>query len=429
MKIYSKILSLALALVLAAGSAQFVFGFVPEVKAAESTAFSLSVEEEKGNTVTVEFSLVSGELNSLDMKFETSANIRACTKLVTSSIVKEVASDFEKTGNALIAYGNEVTKKLSMSSTASYDKKGAMIEATFLKTSEAPVNSNDIKATIITCSKADESHDAIVINTTVSSNLPAIAGSCGRKLYYVFDSASNELKIYGSGKMNDYAVARNTPWYSVADKIEKVTIDNGAESVGKNSMSGLTKITDISLPSTISSVGSYAFNGCTSLKSINFDNVSSIGAYAFKGCSSLNSIKFSDKISVLETGTFEGCKSIDKVEMLNNFKTINKDAFKDCSSELVISCYFGKTAYKYAVDNSIKYALLDKYIIGDVNGDNAISSQDALFILRCAVGELTPSDLQKFVGDINNDGVINSVDALIALEITVGKKDALSYQR
>jgi len=38
------------------------------------------------------------------------------------------------------------------------------------------------------------------------------------------------------------------------------------------------------------SIGSYAFNGCTSLTSVDFPACTSIGSYAFLNCSSLTSL-------------------------------------------------------------------------------------------------------------------------------------------
>jgi len=52
-----------------------------------------------------------------------------------------------------------------------------------------------------------------------------------------------------------------------------------------------TKITDLIIPNSVTSIRGYAFYGCSGLASVTIGNsVTSIGGYAFYSCSGLNSI-------------------------------------------------------------------------------------------------------------------------------------------
>ena len=54
--------------------------------------------------------------------------------------------------------------------------------------------------------------------------------------------------------------------------------------------SALAVLAAANIPSSVASIGSYAFNGCTSLASVSFaagSALGSIGNYAFAGCTSL----------------------------------------------------------------------------------------------------------------------------------------------
>lgn len=64
-----------------------------------------------------------------------------------------------------------------------------------------------------------------------------------------------------------------------------------------------------------------------------------------------------------------------------------------------------------------------KGIMGDVNGDGAVDSSDALTILRASLGlENIPESLSPFA-DVNGDGAVDSADALAVLRYTTGQDD------
>lgn len=57
---------------------------------------------------------------------------------------------------------------------------------------------------------------------------------------------------------------------------------------------------------------------------------------------------------------------------------------------------------------------------GDLNGDGAVRSNDALIALRISAGLLEPTPQHLLAGDMNNDGNIRSNDALLILRKSVG---------
>ena len=58
--------------------------------------------------------------------------------------------------------------------------------------------------------------------------------------------------------------------------------------------------------------------------------VSAIGSYAFQGCSSLEAIEIPDIVSVLNDYAFQGCSSLQEVKLGSQLKTINQYAFGGC---------------------------------------------------------------------------------------------------
>ena len=73
--------------------------------------------------------------------------------------------------------------------------------------------------------------------------------------------------------------------------ITSCTIGSGATSIGNSAFSNCSGLTSIDIPDSVTSIDSNAFNSCSSLTSIDIPNsVTSIGGWAFYGCNSLTSI-------------------------------------------------------------------------------------------------------------------------------------------
>ncbi len=60
-------------------------------------------------------------------------------------------------------------------------------------------------------------------------------------------------------------------------------------------------------------------------------------------------------------------------------------------------------------------------LVGDVNSDGTVTSNDALQVLLYTVGK--PATLNEKYADVNGDGEITSMDALIILKIAIGTYD------
>ena len=88
-----------------------------------------------------------------------------------------------------------------------------------------------------------------------------------------------------------------------------------------------------SFSSHLTSIGSYAFNGCTGLRSMIIpEGVISIGDAAFARCSNLLNISLPESVSTLSQNSFSGCTSLSSIVFPESLVTIGKNAFYNCTS-------------------------------------------------------------------------------------------------
>ena len=97
--------------------------------------------------------------------------------------------------------------------------------------------------------------------------------------------------------------------------IVQVTVGNEVRTLPRGFIMD-SKVTSITLPSALKSIGAYTFYGCTGLTSVNIPNsVDSIGAYTFYGCTGLTSVNIPNSVTFIGYGAFYGCSSLTRVNI------------------------------------------------------------------------------------------------------------------
>ncbi|MBR2130963.1 MAG: leucine-rich repeat protein [Oscillospiraceae bacterium] len=200
---------------------------------------------------------------------------------------------------------------------------------------------------------------------TPAPNLPG--GYCGDHAEWSFDESTGTLTISGEGAIASYDSASDRPWNKYSSKITTVVVEDGitvvrsfsglenletvvlsdsVELIHNRAFSFCTSLKSITLPNSVTALGS-SFDHCTALTSITIpDSVTEIADECFAGCTALTTIQLPENLTVIEAYTFDACKNLTSITIPKGIRTIEKGAFRDCES--LTDVYYGGSEADWA---------------------------------------------------------------------------------
>ena len=153
------------------------------------------------------------------------------------------------------------------------------------------------------------------------------SGTCGENLTWKFDE-DGTLTINGTGAMEDYTTALDTPWKSL--NVKKVIIEEGVQYVGAWSFTYINTIESIELPNSLTSMGMAAFCG-TGIESIELpDRIKELNG-TFSNCEKLKQIKWPSELKTIGQHAFNNCISLTSIKIPNSVTSIKAYAFSKCN--------------------------------------------------------------------------------------------------
>lgn len=201
-----------------------------------------------------------------------------------------------------------------------------------------------------------------MISLNITAHDIAIKNNNGVTIYYNFNNNNTELAVTFRGL--DY---ENSEGYSgvvaipnrvtYKNKILKVTsvgrfafygctnltsvtIPHGVTYIYESAFSRCPRLISLTIPNTVTEIGNYAFSHCSSLTSVAIPNgVTKIEMCAFNSCTSLTSVTIPNGVTEIEMFTFGGCKNLTSVTIGSGVKEIATFAFSDCPKLTDVFCY------------------------------------------------------------------------------------------
>jgi hypothetical protein len=224
------------------------------------------------------------------------------------------------------------------------------------------------------------------------------------------------------------------------------------------------------MPDCITELGSGAFKGCKSLKSVKIPNgVTTISHWVFEDCEELTSIVIPGNVTYICSDAFKDCTKLISITIPESVTSIGFGAFSGCSNYTIYG-YVGTTAQQYAVDNDIPFVLLErpefvfssltvsnnlvsgiaagntvgqvfakcsnepeKLKVFNANGAQVTNTSARMgtgFVIKLydASGTLADEVTAVVKGDLNGDGKVEATDARLALRAATSLENLTSAQ-
>lgn len=174
------------------------------------------------------------------------------------------------------------------------------------------------------------------------------------------------------------------------------------------------------IPSSVTRICSYAFDGCSALTSVTIPNsVTIFGQAAFRKCSDLTSVTIPESVTSIGKFAFQDCSSLTSVKVgMESPLTINSETFTNRANATLYVPKGSKAAYLTA-NYWKEFKAIKEFPDSDVNQDGEIDMVDVVDIARFVVG-IPAETFEEFLADLNSDDDVNVADAVVLINEIVG---------
>lgn len=175
------------------------------------------------------------------------------------------------------------------------------------------------------------------VSLLIGLSLPAFAAQSSTGFSYEVITGSTDIRITGySGNSSEIVVPDVIDGRTVVEigarafyensKITGVSIASSVRTVRAEAFKGSPSLRTVTIPASVTTIGDSAFANCVSLSNISISSASTaIGYYAFEGCTSLKSVVIPS--AKIKDDAFKNCTMLESITLLDSVKSVGRGAF------------------------------------------------------------------------------------------------------
>ena len=274
------------------------------------------------------------------------------------------------------------------------------------------------RATNVSYESGDLPENLVIPSTLKGCPVTSLYNGYRKNIFVKSDSASNNT-IKKITIPDTVTSVGSYAFYNCTGLID-VVIGNNVKSIGNNSFESCSSLINVKIPDSVTSIGSEAFKYCRGLTTVTIgNNVATIGPFAFYNCNTLSSAKIPDSVTTIGNSAFYNCTSLSNVTIPNSVTNIGESAFYNCSelTEVIIGTSVT------SIGNSAFYgctSLLNIEIPASVTsiGDTVFKNCDSLERIDVNTNNIKYS---------SKDGVLFDKYKLTIIKYPSNKRDITNY--
>ena len=167
-------------------------------------------------------------------------------------------------------------------------------------------------------------------NSVTSIGSSAFWNCTGLTSVYITDLAAWCRIFFSGNESNPLNYAHHL--YINGEEIKDLVIPNSVTTIGNYAFQYCSSLTSVTIPNSVTTIGTQAFYRCTSLTSVTIPNsVTSIGNSAFSNCTGLTSVTIPNSVTTIGTQAFSHCSGLTSVTIGNSVTSIGGKAFAYCT--------------------------------------------------------------------------------------------------